>query len=87
MKPFRVFIINYNERVREIHNLEKYLPPPLMKGQDYNEADWEVRDKGLSENNICVAARDGLPISMRDELDEKDKYYQYVPHIYWCDLL
>ena len=80
MKPFKVGIIKYNERVREIHNLEKYLPPPLMKGQEYNEADWEVRDKGLSDNNIRVTTRNKLPISMQDELDEKDKYYRYVPH-------
>ena len=45
VKPFRVVILQYAERVCEMHDLAKYLPPPLTKGQEYNDADWDVCDK------------------------------------------
>ena len=31
VKPFRVSILQYNERIWYIHDLSKYLPPPLKK--------------------------------------------------------
>ena len=49
-----------------MHDLDKYLPPPLMKGQEYNDAYWDVRDKSFSDNNIIVATRVVLPTSMQD---------------------
>ena len=42
VKIFRVWIIQYAERVHEMHDLSKYLPPPSMK---VYELDWVVRDK------------------------------------------
>ena len=35
VKPFRVRIIYYVERVQEMHELVKHLPPPSMKGDCY----------------------------------------------------
>ena len=32
VKPFKVKILRYDERVREMHDLVKYLTPPSMKG-------------------------------------------------------
>ena len=40
LKPFRVKIIRYIDRVREMHDLEKYLSPPLMKGVRNEAANW-----------------------------------------------
>ena len=38
VKPFRVGIIYYNDWVYEMHNLDKYLPPPRMKvGEQYQK--------------------------------------------------
>ena len=34
VNPFRVVIIHYAERVREMHDLAKYLPPLSMKKQE-----------------------------------------------------
>ena len=45
VKQFKVSILKYTECVREIHDLAKYLPPPLMKGGDYNKAYWAFREK------------------------------------------
>ena len=64
VKPFRFIILRYVECIREINYLDKYLPPPLMKDGDYDEADWSVRDKELSEHDICVAIRYGIPTYM-----------------------
>ena len=58
-----------------------------MKDREYNAEDCYIRDKELSENEICVATRDGLPSSTQYELDNKDKYYHSVTHKKWCDLL
>ena len=38
VKPFKVKILRYYERVCEIHDLAKYLPPPSMKGESKTEA-------------------------------------------------
>ena len=38
VKPFKVKMLQYNEHVFEKHDLAKYLPPSLMKGES-NEAD------------------------------------------------
>ena len=45
MKPFRVGIIHYSERVCEMHDLAKYLLPPSMKGGGFDQEDWDVRNK------------------------------------------
>ena len=43
VKPFKVKILRYAEHVRDMHDLEKYLPPPLMKGESAITANWSVR--------------------------------------------
>ena len=80
IKPFRVGIIQYAECVREMQDQAKYPPPPLMKGKEYYEVDWVVHDKGLSNNEICVTTRDGIPTTIQDEPDNKDKDYHSVHH-------
>ena len=80
MKLFRVIILQYSDLVREKNDLANYLPPSSMKGQEYDEVDQAVRDKEFSENEICIATKDVLPTSMRDEIDNKDKDYLSVTH-------
>ena len=79
MKPFRVIIIQCNERVNEINNLAKYLPSPFMKGGEYDKSYWAIQDKELSEYDICVATKYGLPTSMQDEMEDKYKVYISFP--------
>ena len=38
VKPFYVVIFPYAERVQEMHDLAKHLPPPLMKGKSFEAA-------------------------------------------------
>ena len=70
-----------------MHDLSKHLPTPLMKGQEYDEEDQAVRVKELSKNEICVATKDGLPTSVQDKLEDKDKDYCSMTHEKYCDLL
>ena len=44
VKPFKVKILRYVEPVQEMHDLAKYLPPPLMKGESAMEANWSVQN-------------------------------------------
>ena len=70
-----------------MHNLAKYLPPPLMKGESHESDNWDVHNKGLSENEIHVAIKDGPPSSIQDELENNKEDYCPLAHEYWCDLL
>ena len=63
-----------------MHYLAKYVPPPLNKGGGYDQSDWAVCDKELSEDDIHVATKDVLPTSMQDEMEYKYKDYQSLPH-------
>ena len=37
VKPFRVVILHYAERVHKMHYLDKFLPPPSKKGDAYDQ--------------------------------------------------
>ena len=45
VKPFKVKIIGYAERVREMNDLAKYPPPYLMKGESNGSANCTVRNQ------------------------------------------
>ena len=49
-----------------MHDLAKYLPLPFMKGGEYDEVNWAVLDKELSEHEIHVETRYRIPTSMQD---------------------
>ena len=42
VKPFKVKILRYSERVREMHDLAKYLSPSFMKGESAEASNWNV---------------------------------------------
>ena len=45
VNPFRVKILRYAERIREIRDLSKYLHPPLMNGESAKSANCTVRNQ------------------------------------------
>ena len=45
LKPFGISILQYAQRILEMHYLAKYIHPPLMKGCEYNKAYWSIYDK------------------------------------------
>ena len=42
LKPFKIKILRYAERVSEMHDLAKYLPPPSMKGETSEADNWTL---------------------------------------------
>ena len=52
VKPFKAKILRYSKRVREIHELAKYMPPTLMKGEDAMAANWSVCNKYFTTSDI-----------------------------------
>ena len=75
LKPFKVVILQYAERVREMRDLAMYLPPPSIKGDEYDQTYWTVHEKEFPEYEIVFATRDSHPTSMQDGMDDKDNYY------------
>ena len=45
VKPFKVKILQYAKRVQDMHELDKHLPPPSMKGESAMAANWSFRNK------------------------------------------
>ena len=45
VKPFKFKTLRYAKRVREMHDLAKYLPPPSMKGESAMEDNWNIRNQ------------------------------------------
>ena len=48
VNPFRVKILRYAERVIEMHDLARYLPPPSIKGVRAEEDNWTVSNQELT---------------------------------------
>ena len=87
LKPFRIKILCYVERVREMHDSAKYLPPPLMKDESAEAPYWTVRNHEFTVSKIKLLIKDGLPSSMQDELEEHQEDYCSLTHEDWCYLL
>ena len=86
VKLFCVRNLRYAERVQEMHDLAKCLPPPSIKGDIYEEDNWEGRGEELSMNDIIIEIKDGPPSSMQYKLEDNQEDYSYLTHEYWCDL-
>ena len=52
VKPFKVKILRYAERVREMHDLAKYLHPPSMKEKSSVVANWSVRNEEFTISDL-----------------------------------
>ena len=87
VKTFKVKILRYSKRVREIHKLAKHLPPPSMKGESAISENWSVRNEEFNTSDIKLSIRDWLPKETRDELDEHPEEYCYLTYEDWFNLL
>ena len=45
VKPFKFKILCYAKRVRDMHDLAQYLPPPSMKNESDEADNWDVRNQ------------------------------------------
>ena len=78
VKPFKVKILRYTDCVDEMHDLAKYLPTYLMKGQSETAAYWSVRNEGFTNSDLRLAIKDG---------DDHPEGYRFLTYEYWCGLL
>ena len=70
VKIIFVGILHFADRVEEMHEIAKHVPPPLMKGQIFEAANFKVCDKEFYVREIRVYIKYGLPSSMQDELED-----------------
>ena len=87
VKPFKVKFLRYADRVRELHDLAKYLPTPSMKGQSAIADNWKVHNQDFTASDIRLAIKDGPPKYMRYEFYDHPEDYRSLTYEYWCDLL
>ena len=75
VKPFKVKILRYAERVHEMHDLAKYLRPPSKKGDSAMSDNWSTSNEEFTISDLWLAIKDGLLKSTRDELDDHPEDY------------
>ena len=81
--PLKVKILCYTKRVIEMHELAKYLPPPRMKGKSTEASTWTACNQEFTVSEIRLVIKDGLPSSMRDELEDHQEDYSSLTYEYW----
>ena len=52
VKPFKVKILRCAERIRDMHDLAKYLPPPSMKVESSMASNWSVCNEDFTTSYI-----------------------------------
>ena len=62
-----------------MHDLAKNLPPLLMKGGEYDQEDFIICNKELSEHEIRVSTKDRLPTSIQYEFEDKYEDFSLPP--------
>ena len=60
-KPFKWTMVQHISHVHDMFNYCIYLPPPTMRGQSWEKAEWTARNSPAPENTIREAIKEGLP--------------------------
>ena len=58
-----------------------------MKVEISEAANWTVRNQDFTYIEFRLTIKDGLPLSMQDELEDHPEDYRSLTYYYWCDLL
>ena len=59
----------------------------MMKGQNWEKADWKARNTPAPEKSIRETIKDGLPQAMQDKILEKDDNYRLSSEEDFNDIL
>ena len=70
-----------------MHELAKHLTSPSMKRDIAMTVNWSVRNEEFITSDIQLAFRDGIPKSIRYELDDHPEDYCSLTYGYWFYLL
>ena len=87
VKPFKVKILHYVERLCEMYDLAKYLPPPWMKGESEMATNWSARNEQFTISDLRLAIKDELPKKMRGESNDHPEDYRSLTYEDLCNLL
>ena len=86
-KYFKMSILEYAERMRQIFEMEKLLPPSIRNIQKYDQVDWDTRDMTYKEYVIRKVFKYGPPIVMYEQVKENfGEDYRTIPTDDWIDL-
>ena len=66
VKPFKIKILRYAERMCEMNDLANYLPPPSMKGKSAEADSWTFCKREFTASADRLEIKDGLPSSMQN---------------------
>ena len=80
-------MVQYTESLRDLFETLKYMQPPSLKGQEWNDANWDKSRAKVPEKAIRCAIRDGLPDLLKHELDEKQVYYGLMADTHFVNAL
>ena len=75
VKPFKIKTLRYSENVCEMHEIAKCLPTTLINGEIAMSDKWNVRNEEFTTSDLRFSIKDGLPKSMRNELDDHTEDY------------
>ena len=64
-KPFNIIIIYYAECVRGVFQVEKLIPLPIMKNEEYHEPNWNNREINYKEDIIWGEIKEKIPTVMQ----------------------
>ena len=78
VKTFKDKIIRYTKSVREMHELDNYLPPPLIKGERTKVDNWNVCNQEFRASEFQLVIKDRLTLSMHDELENHPEDYHFL---------
>ena len=70
-----------------MHDLSKHLTPISMKGNSFEAASWKLCNREFSVYDIWFSIKDGLHLSIHDELEDNQEDYFYLTHGDLCNLL
>ena len=87
LKPYSVIILQYDDRNRNMHELDKYLTNLSTKGNMYDQTNCKVCDQYFTEDAIRVSTKIGIPTYMQDDMEDKDAYFISLSHEEWQGLL
>jgi hypothetical protein len=87
IKPYNMAIRDFYKQVIKMYSCLHYMQLPSMNNQAWYEAKWHTLYNQPTDEHLRVAICNGLPKSMQDKLDQKDKDYQMVSNETFLDYL
>ena len=80
VKLCKIKILFYADRMCDMNDLAKHVPPPSMKGESAEADIWTVRNQEYTTSEVRLVIKDGIPSSMQDDLEEHPEDYHSLTY-------